>query len=237
MSDDWKILTDTNPRLLRGGNEIEVGQPHSWTRPLTDELTGELPVFTGLLASAEVTDVTVDGQSHELLGWGPEQSQSRRLWLCPSPPTDVPERLPAVQAALFGVFGGIGITANGPEEGAGGEDARLLNSTGALTAALARSPIFRDSVDDYRWIWEDDGLDVPIDPDDYVTIDREANGNLTVAHRETGAVLLFLPDHARGDVEVLDGCPEMSLYTAAETPDLTTWIETLAAEWSGDAEA
>ncbi|KJK34164.1 hypothetical protein UK23_43955 [Lentzea aerocolonigenes] len=38
------------------------------------------------------------------------------------------------------------------------------------------------------------GLEVAVE--DYVTVAIEANGNLTAAHRETGHLVLFAPDHS-----------------------------------------
>ena len=88
------------------------------------------------------------------------------------------------------------------------------------------------------WIWEDDGLAVPIIADDYYAAAVEANGNLTLAHRRDGQLLLFAPDHAYSGVTPLAGCPPYSLLTIDDVPNLATWIEVCAAAWrypkSGD---
>ncbi|MEU4360541.1 hypothetical protein [Promicromonospora sp. NPDC023987] len=84
----------------------------------------------------------------------------------------------------------------------------------------------------YEWIWADEGLRTPIAATDYVPVAAEANGNLTLAHRRTGQVVWFAPDHFASGVTVLPGCPEYSLYTFDGAPDLASWIETGAVQWA-----
>ena len=90
----------------------------------------------------------------------------------------------------------------------------------------------RSVVSEYDWIWRDAGLTVPVEEmRDYVTVAIEANGNLTAAHRETGRLVLFAPDHAFEGVTPLAGRPEYSLYSFDEVPDLGSWIESCAGAW------
>jgi hypothetical protein len=51
----------------------------------------------------------------------------------------------------------------------------------------------------YMWLWDSAGLDLPIDPDEHYVVAVEANGNLTLAHRQDGRLLLFAPDHGHGE--------------------------------------
>lgn len=60
----------------------------------------------------------------------------------------------------------------------------------------------------------------------------EANGNLTLAHRSSGHLLLFAPDDAFEGVTPLPGCPPYSLMTIDNAPDLAAWIERCAEAWS-----
>ena len=62
-----------------------------------------------------------------------------------------------------------------------------------LTVDATRIPIAQ-VLTDYAWLWEDDGLEVSINPDEYYAVAVEANGNLTLAHRDDGRPLLFTPD-------------------------------------------
>ena len=89
-----------------------------------------------------------------------------------------------------------------------------------------------DVLTDYAWIWKDHGLAVPIDPDEYYAVAVEANGNLTLAHRGDGRLLLFAADHDFDHVTPLAGSPPYSLLTIDDVPDLATWIEACAAAWS-----
>jgi hypothetical protein len=83
----------------------------------------------------------------------------------------------------------------------------------------------------YEWIWADEGLRIPIDAADHVAVAAEANGNLTLAHRRTGHVIWFAPDHSESGVSVVPGCPEYSLYTFDAAHDLAAWIEAAAGQW------
>lgn len=84
----------------------------------------------------------------------------------------------------------------------------------------------------YEWMWTDDGLRMPVVAADHVPVAREANGNLTLAHRRTGQIVWFAPDHSTSGVTVLPGCPEYSLYTFDGAPDLASWVERGAAQWA-----
>jgi hypothetical protein len=81
------------------------------------------------------------------------------------------------------------------------------------------------------WLWEDDGLEVSINPDEYYAVAVEASGNLTLAHRDDGRLLLFAPDHAFTDVTPSAGSPPHSLLTIEDVPDLANWIEVCATAW------
>ena len=104
------------------------------------------------------------------------------------------------------------------------------NQNEVLTADAARTSV-ADVLTAYVWLWEDEGLDIPVDPDEYYAVAVEANGNLTLARRDDGRLLLFAPDHDFSGVAPLAGCPPYSLLTIDDLPDLRTWIEAGAAAW------
>ncbi len=96
----------------------------------------------------------------------------------------------------------------------------------------AASTSLSRAVGDYDRIWKQGGLPAPVEEmRDYVTVAIEGNGNLTAAHRETGHLVLFAPDHAFEGVTPLAGCPEHSVYTFDELPDLASWIKACAGAW------
>ncbi len=71
----------------------------------------------------------------------------------------------------------------------------------------------------------------PHHPAEYYPVAVEANGNLTLAHRVDGRLLLFAPDHDFERVTPFAGSPPCSLLIVDEVPDLATWIEVCAAAW------
>jgi hypothetical protein len=93
------------------------------------------------------------------------------------------------------------------------------NQNQVLTVDAARVGV-ADILADFAWLWKQDGLELPIDPGDYYAIAVEANGNLTLAHRDNSRLLLFAPDHAFTAVTPLAGCPPDSLLTIDDVPRL-----------------
>lgn len=216
---DADLLVAERPWLVEDSVDAGTPEPH---QPV--ELAG-MPVMSRLLSAATVTAVRIDGIDHKLLAWGP--ATDRHGWLCllPEPRDDdgaIPEVLRTVWAATGGIvehFGGVS------------DSWWWLNCTDVLTREAAGWPV-EQMLGAYEWIWTDEGLRIPIVATDYVPVAREANGNLTLAHRHTGQVVWFAPDHSTSGVTVLPGCPEYSLYTFDGAPDLASWIETGAAQWA-----
>jgi hypothetical protein len=215
---DFDLLLAECSWLTEQGADLAVPQQN---RPV--DLVG-MPVLSRLLSTATVTPVRLDGIDHELLAWGPPSD--RRGWLC-QPPThgddaNVPEALRAVWTATGGIVEHFGAVS---------DDWWWLNCNDVLTREAAGHSV-EQMLGAYEWMWADEGLEIPIETDDYVPVAIEANGNLTLAHRQTGQVVWFAPDHAASDVTVLPGCPEYSLYTFDGVTDLTSWIEAGAAQWA-----
>ncbi|MFI0465413.1 hypothetical protein ACH347_15165 [Saccharopolyspora sp. 5N102] len=161
----------------------------------------------------------MDGETYELLAWG--SRDDRRGWLCHPPRQEGGEEVHPAHQAFWTVCGGI--TAWFGEPGAW-----WLNQDEVLTASAADMQL-SEVLAACTWLWDDEGLDLPIQPDEYYVAAIEANGNLTLAHRQSGQLLLFAQDHAFTGVTPLRGCPPYSLLTIDDVPDLATWIETCAA--------
>lgn len=219
MPTDWDHAVADIPGLLHGVAEVKVGRTVGWTRPPLPSL----PVLNRLLGRARVTPVSLGGAVRELLAWDLADGTTAG-WLCLPPAPDHASAAHPQQRDLWHVLGGIVDRWNEPE------DSWLLNHYDALTPELAADDP-GESIAAYRWIWDQDGLGVPVEPREYGVLAVEANGNLTLCHRVTGEVLLFAPDHHFDYVEVLAGCPEYSLYRIPTAPDLRTWLETVAAQW------
>lgn len=214
---DWELFAEQAPWFAASG-DVVVGETGGWSRgPIAS-----LPRLSTVLTAASVTPVSVSGKGYELLAWGP--SDQRRGWLCEPPAEDTADVHP-VHRSFWSACGGI-------VERFGEPPSWWLNQDEVLTGSAAATPV-AEMIDAYRWLWDDDGLTVPVDPADYYAVAVEANGNLTLAHRVDGRLLLFAPDHAFDGVTPLAGCPPYSLMTIDEVPDLSTWIEVCAAAWSG----
>ena len=218
---DWSAFRACVPWFLDKEAKVEEDTPRPG-RALTDELAELLPTLSTLMASSSVTPVTIDEQPFELRAWDRRHGE-RFGWLEHTSPVTLPDNAFEQHAQLPQSFGGFVERFNEPE------DAWTLNHGDVLTAKEAE----RDAsfVSHYAWAWEDEGLTIPIDLDDWYPIAWEANGNTTLCHRETGDVLLFAPDHAFDHVTPLAGCPDHSLYTLEGAPTFSAWIETIADQW------
>ncbi len=102
-----------------------------------------------------------------------------------------------------------------------------------LNDTLTRRESAHDAsfIENYMWAFEDAGLALPIDPSDYYSIAREANGNTTLCHRESGNVLMFAPDHCFAHLTKLEGCPEYTLYKISGAATFRDWVNAVAAQW------
>ncbi|MFI5710584.1 hypothetical protein [Kribbella sp. NPDC051620] len=211
---DWDQFLSQTPWFLEPGDVATVGEEHPWSGAAVDGL----PQLTALLGSATVTPVSISGTPYELLAWGP--SGDRRGWLG-YPPLDADVEVHPTHRSFWRLSGGI-------VDRFGEPHSWWMNQNEILTVAAAQ---LSDLLADYSWLWQDADLTLPIQPDEYYVVAVEANGNLTLAHRRTGQLLLFAPDHAFTGVTPLDGCPPYSLHTFDREPDLATWIENCAAAW------
>lgn len=142
------------------------------------------------------------------------------------PVSDRIEGVHATHQGLLAVCGGI-------VERFGEPESWWNNQNAVLTESAARTPL-SPVLADYAWLWRDRGLEVPIEPTDYYAVAIEANGNLIIAHRTSGQLLLFAPDHAFDGVTPLPGCPPYSLLTIDDAQDLIAWIELCANVWSAE---
>jgi len=207
---DWQRFRQEVTWFLDPGDTVVEGEPQRWTRGPVDGLKE----LSALLHTATLTPVRVNNDAYELLAWGPPDD--RRGWLCRPPHGPDGERVAPVHESFWAVCGGM-------VERFGEPTTWWTNQNEVLTAGAARV-----SVDEVV-----DELELPVNPDDYYVVAVEANGNLTLARRDDGRLLLFAPDHAFDRVTPVEGCPPYTLLTFDELPDLTAWIEVCAAAWAG----
>lgn len=214
---DWEEFIRAVPWFVTRGAAVDVGIPSPWSRGAVDGL----PILSHLLAAATVTRVEVEGRAYDLLVWGTECS--RRGWLCLPPVPQPATTLHPAHQALLRSTGGI-------VERFGEPDSWWLNQNEVLTEAAAQVDL-AGVLATYGWLWADEGFEIPINPVEFYVVAEEANGNLTMAHRTSGELMLFAPDHAFPGVTPLPGCPEFSLMTIDAAPLLANWIELTAEAW------
>jgi hypothetical protein len=214
---DWERFLAEVSWFIRPEEDVAVGEARPWPRGSIEDL----PELSALLDLATLTPVFVGGVPYELLAWG--SPNDRRGWLC-HPPHDMDgDCVPQTHRNFWMLCGGIVERFGEPETWWNNQNEVLtVDATGVRVAEVLA---------DYAWFWKEDGLEVPIDPDEYYAVAVEANGNLTLAHRGDGRLLLFAPDHAFDGVTPLAGCPPYSLLTIDDVPDLATWIEVSAKVW------
>jgi hypothetical protein len=214
---DWELFTREVSWFVPPGVTPEVGAEHPWRRGSV----AELPELSRLLGAANVTPVSIGDEPYELLAWGPPNS--RRGWLSAPPTKSLPKGVHRTHQAFWTVCGGIVERFSEPLTW-------WTNHNEVLTPAAVHMPL-APVLHDYEWLWEQEHLTIPIQPSDFYVVAIEANGNMTLAHRATGELLLFAPDHSFNNVAPLPGCPPYSLLTIDDIPDLGAWIEACARAW------
>lgn len=211
---DWERFLAEVSWFVSPGQDVVVGESREWVRGSADGL----PVLSALLAGATVTPVSVDRVEYELLAWG--EPDTRRGWLA-RPPYTGRDAVAEVHRDFWRVCGGI-------VERFGEPDSWWTNQDEVLTPAAVDLDVYEALVHYYQF-----RAGIPIPTGEYYVAAIEANGNLTLARRADGRLLLFAPDHAFEGVTPLPGCEPYSLMTIDGLPDLTTWIETCAEAWTG----
>lgn len=222
---DWAAFTESVPWFLDRDAAVQASAPRK-RHALTPLAATLFPHLGRLLAKASVTDVSVNGARYELLAWD-SRNGNRFGWLCMVPSKNAPGNLQDDHRKLLPSFGGIVERFNEPE------DTWLLNLNDALTEREASHD--GSFIQDYKWAFEDAGLTLPIEPSEYYSIAREANGNVTLCHRVSGQVLMFAPDHCFDHLTELEGCPEYTLYKINGAATFREWVDAVAVQWLAHA--
>lgn len=223
---DWEIFVEDVPRFIDDGANVSVSCSFRGL-PLSSDVQLRFPNLSQLLERADVTPVAIDNADYHLLAW--DGIDGYRIgWLCLPPSPSSVKDFHDDHQELLKCFGGIVERFNEPEE------TWLLNHYDALTQ---REGKYDASLLEYSmWAFEDAGVPLPIQPTEYYSIAREANGNTTFCHRSSGKVILFAADHAFDHVTELDGCPKYTLYTIDGVTAFCDWVEAIASQWLAQIE-
>ena len=224
MNHDWQLFIKDISWFLKPGEVAEVGAaqpPGSWT-PASPEFGQLFPQLEQLLREAFVTAVSVSGTSYELYRWSRREGGNCG-WLSLLPSSNPPSSLYPQHHILLSSFGGI-------IERFNESTWWVLNHNDALTEREAQEDAAFIG-EHYRWPFDEAGLEIPVDLQQFYSIAREANGNTTFCHRLSGEILLFAPDHAFDHIEPYPGCPEYTLYRLPEAPHFRDWVNVIAQQW------
>lgn len=222
---DWDAFSDAVPWFVDPNADVQVAS-RPVSRGLAPFAATIFPRLAELLAMATVTDVSINGAQYELVAWN-SANCDRLGWLCLRPSIEPTQRLHEDHRILLGSFGGIVERFNEPE------GTWLLNLNDVLTEREASHDA--SFIRDYAWAWEDAGLTLPINPSDYYSIAREANGNTTLCHRMNGQVLMFAAGLCFDHLSALEGCPEYTLYRISGVATFRDWVNTVAVQWLSHA--
>ena len=223
---DWDAFIESVPWFLAQGSAVSIGTSQQGAE-LCQGVRAKFPHLSALLDHATVTHVAVDDSRYELCSWNSINGY-RVGWLCMPPAQGDNTGLFPDHQLLLRSFGGIVERSNEPE------GTWLLNLNDFLTLREASND--GSFIEDYRWAFDDAETDIPIELSDYYSVSREANGNTTLCHRQTGAVILFAPDHFFDHITVIPGCPEYTLYEIDGAICFVDWVETIARQWSANVE-
>ena len=228
MNKHWEQFVEEISWFVEPGQTAEVGvslPSGSWT-PVSGKFENLFPDCYRILRTAIVTPVAVAGVRYQLFTW-PRADGFDCSWLSPVPSLNPPRSLHADHQVLLASFGGIVERGNEPSWW-------VLNHNDVLTEHVARgdATFIRG---DARF--EMDNIEIPIELEQFYAIAYEANGNVTLCHRQSGEVVLYAHDHAFRHVEPYPGCPEDTLYRLPEAPDFGPWVNTVARQWQRWIEA
>ncbi|WP_307440824.1 hypothetical protein [Paenibacillus sp. V4I3] len=186
----------------------------------SDSFTRIYPVLSELLKKARVTNVQVNNKPYQLLGWSDHEGNSFG-WLVRPPAVDINKPLCNEHKLLLTYFGGI------TERWNETEISWLLNLNSALTLEDAEEG-FQGWENYIADVSNDEDFESYINPNDYIAFAFEANGNMTLYHKNNSSLIMLAHDHCFEHITPLDGYPEYTIYRINDCPDLVAWVEEVA---------
>ena len=180
------------------------------------------PTLTRLLSQSRGTAINSRQGLRYVHAWTNKRGQTFG-WMCYPPPDPTSTRiLHNDHQLLLRYFGGIEEHWNGPET-------FLDNQSGSL-GIKDWDPGFGGREQHFNEISRLNLGSGYIMPSSYCVFTSEANGDCTVYHRKTAAVLHLGFDCGLSNVLALEGYPDL-LFVIESVPDFRSWVETVAAKW------
>lgn len=219
---DWNDFVTDVTWLIKPNDNVVVSETlnHHQVFSPSDDFKALFPNLTKLLMKARNTKIEINNERFELLGWTDENNESFG-WLCKEPDIESPEYLSKEHRILLGYFGGITERWNEQEE------SWLLNLNSALTSSESEQG-FQGWETYLHEVCQDVGIQFSLNPNNYIAFAFEANGNMTLYHKDSLNVIMLASDHCFEHITPLDGLPEYTLYSIDNCPNLITWVETVA---------
>ncbi|UJF34442.1 hypothetical protein [Paenibacillus hexagrammi] len=222
VNKDWSDFTNEIRWFVKPNDQVSLSMTLDGNDffKFPDTFTSMYPVLSDLLKKARVTRVQINELHFQLLGWS-DHNENSFGWLAKPPAIDINKPLSKEHRLLLTYFGGI------TERWNESEDSWLLNLNSALTLEDAVEG-FREWEDYITYMINDEGLVSPINAKDYIAFAFEANGNMTLYHRQHSSIMMLAHDHCFEHITPLEGYPEYTLYTINDCSNLVAWIEEVA---------
>jgi len=208
--------------VFREADELEVIGERSFN--CSKEFEETFPSLTKLLNKARITKILYRNQYYELFGWTNLDFQSFG-WLClePKKEEDIIKQLHPDHIILLKSFGGITERWNEPE------DTWLVNLNNALTYEDAQNGT-KGYEELFNEICADEGIEIKLNTDDFISFAFEANGNVTMYHKQSGEVLMLAHDHNFDFITPFETYPEYTLHKFNNCRTFSDWIEKIAVQ-------
>lgn len=219
--EDWNIFVESVPWFVKSNSKYIVGDKRKGI-DFDNEFISKFSFLSKLLSLADCTSILIDEAEYELFAWTDIEGY-RIGWLCPVASKELTDEIFSDHNLLLNNFGGIIERFNEPD------GTWLLNMNDALTVRESLNDA--SFIEDYRWSFDDEGVEIPIALHDFYSIACEENGNRTLCDRKTGHVLFWAPDHSFDHITVYENCPEFTLYSIDGVFRFGDWVENIAKQW------
>lgn len=93
-----------------------------------------------------------------------------------------------------------------------------MNHNSALTSSESK-PGFQGWDSYVNDICQEEGMELSLNPNDYIAFAFEANGNLTLYHKDSISVIMLAPDHSFEHIAPLDGFADYTFYSIDNCPN------------------
>ncbi|RAV22984.1 hypothetical protein DQG23_01925 [Paenibacillus contaminans] len=219
---DWNDFIKDITWFIKPNDKVTLSESLSGYTAfsLSKTFIDRYPALSKLLLKARVTNVTVNDDHYQLLGWTNKRGKSFG-WLAKPPASEINKPLCKDHRLLLEYFGGI--TERWHEK----NGSWLLNLNSALTndAAAEGFQGLETYIDD---ICSDNDSKSTVNPSEYIAFAFEANGNMTLYHKDNSSVIMIAPDHCFDYLHPYEGYPEYTIYRIDDCPDFVAWVETVA---------